>query len=256
MKFSIITPTFKRPETLARAIESVLSQAQITWEMIIINDNPEDGTAELVREFSDLRIKYFENTVNSGVNISRNVGLKNLAADSNYAIFLDDDDYLAPQALSAIDSEIHDGTCFWLVTARGTNLDNSLTKTPSGTGKYSYAWSYLISKSISGDATHCINTDLINGKIAALRFPTKIKQADEWLFYFDLGTYSKINYVQIITTLTDGYSHNGLNLRKRPLKEQLNNLFNIHAEARARNLLFNINFWIYFGMRFVRVFIK
>lgn len=256
MKFSIITPTFKRPGTLTRAVESVLSQTGIQCEVLVINDNPMDGAAKTIQDFNDSRIKYFENEVNSGVNFSRNVGLNNIAYDSDYIIFLDDDDYLAADALSILNKKLEVEPYLWLMTARGIGLERSLTKAPSGIDTFSYAWDYLITKKIKGDATHCISSDLINGNIATLRFPAKIKQAEEWLFYFELGTHSKIHYEQLMTTLTDGYSDNGLNLRKRAVKEQLGTLSKIFSEARVRNLTSKITFWIYFAMRFVRSFIK
>jgi len=256
MKFSIITPTFKRPEILGRTIESVISQSHSDWEMLVINDNPGDSSSEVIKNFNDYRIKFFENKTNSGVNFSRNYGLENVVNDSEYVIFLDDDDYLAPEALYDMAIELTKQRRIWLMTAVGNTTNSSLTISFKGTGTYSYAWDYLITKKIKGDATHCINSDLINGKQAKLRFPTKIKQAEEWLFYFELSKYSKIYYVQIVTKLINDYSKTGLNLRKRATKEQLRTLSKIFAEARSRDLLLSFHFWIYFTMRFVRSLIK
>lgn len=256
MKFSIITPTYQRPEKLRRALQSVVRQSYGEWEMIVVNDNPHDGTRDIVDSFNDSRIRFFENEINSGVNFSRNIGLNNIASDSSYVVFLDDDDYLAPKALDTMSSTLHKDPTAWLMTARGTSFDNSLTSAPRGSSEYSYAKDYLITKRIKGDATHCISTDLINGKLATLRFPTKIRQAEEWLFYFELGEYTKIKYAQIVTTLTDGYSDTGLNLRKRSIKDQLQTLPLIYKEACSRGFDLNIKFLIYFLLRFARTLIK
>lgn len=256
MKFSVITPTFKRPEKLRRALRSVILQQYVDWEMIVVNDNPNDSTREIVESFNDSRIRFFENEMNCGVNSSRNAGLNNMASDSSYVVFLDDDDHFAPEALNIMASTLQKDPTPWLMTARGTSFDNSLTSAPRGSGEYSYAKDYLITKRIKGDATHCISADLINDTVAKLRFPTKIRQAEEWLFYFELGMYSKIKYEQIVTTLTDGYSDTGLNLRKRSIKEQLQTLPLIYKEACARSFDLDIKFLTYFLLRFARALIK
>ena len=41
MKFTIITPTYNRPDELARAVESVLGQTYQDFQMVIINDSPD-----------------------------------------------------------------------------------------------------------------------------------------------------------------------------------------------------------------------
>ena len=109
MRFSIITPTYKRPEKLARALLSVQAQTYQDWELIIINDSPQDpGYAEFASHINDPRIRYKTNRLNSGVNFSRNAGLDLISADSKWVIFLDDDDYLAPDALQTFADLIDD----------------------------------------------------------------------------------------------------------------------------------------------------
>ena len=57
MRFSIITPTYKRADTLRRAISSLLSQTHTDWEMVVINDSPEDKSYEILfLFFQDERI--------------------------------------------------------------------------------------------------------------------------------------------------------------------------------------------------------
>ena len=56
---SIILATYNRAHLLPRAISSVLAQSFTNWELIIVDDNSQDGTAELVRRYAehDSRIK-------------------------------------------------------------------------------------------------------------------------------------------------------------------------------------------------------
>jgi len=55
---SIITPTFNHEQFIGACIESVLAQDYSRWEQIVIDDGSTDRTAEVVRNFSDPRIRY------------------------------------------------------------------------------------------------------------------------------------------------------------------------------------------------------
>ncbi len=255
MKFSIITPTHKRKEKLERAVASVLAQTYKDWEMIIINDSPQD---ESYREFSssinDARIHYHVNQKNSGVNISRNRGLDKLSADSKWVIFLDDDDYLAPDTLSTLSNLIHsESESKWFMTNRAYKNGTSVTRVPRDDTFYSYVWSYLILKRIKGDATHCIETKLITH--TNTRFSKYVKQGEEWFFFYQVGLYSSVYYHDHNSTITDGYDDvGGLNFRKRPFRERYESLVQLFYEGGQKKIL-KPTFMFYLIMRVVRLFI-
>jgi glycosyltransferase involved in cell wall biosynthesis len=55
---SIITPTFNHERFIGPCIESVLKQTYVNWEQIIIDDGSSDRTADVIRGYSDSRIRY------------------------------------------------------------------------------------------------------------------------------------------------------------------------------------------------------
>jgi len=101
--FSIITPTYNRATFLPKAIESVLSQKFLDWELIIVDDGSTDNTKEVVTNYSDSRIRYIyqENAERSA---ARNNGIRN--SKGNYICFLDSDDYYLPQHLMVFNDYI------------------------------------------------------------------------------------------------------------------------------------------------------
>ncbi|MBI5078303.1 MAG: glycosyltransferase family 2 protein [Candidatus Yonathbacteria bacterium] len=255
MKFSIITPTYRRRDLLERAIKSVLSQTYTDWEMIIVNDSPDDPKYQnLASSITDPRIRYYVNDINSGVNYSRNRALDNLSRDSAWVVFLDDDDYFVPDALAEFNKLI---TAFpdkkWFMTNRAYADGILETRFRRPETQYSFIWEYLILKRGKGEMTQCISTKLING----IRFSKRVKQGEEWLFYYQIELHEKMYYHNHNSTLTDGYDEvSGLNFRKRSRSEQFKTLLTLIREGNQLHLLHHPTFLIYLFMRLVRLCIK
>lgn len=255
MKFSIITPTYKRKELLERAVTSLLAQTYIDWEMIIVNDSPTDESYKgFAHSINDPRIHYHTNLANSGVNYSRNLALEKVSADSRFIIFLDDDDYFAPDTLKTFSELIllHRNTK-WFVTNRAYKNGTSLTKFPKDETYYDYAWSYLILKRCKGDATHCIETKLITHH--RIRFSKYVKQGEEWFFFYQIGLHTKMYYHDHNSTISDGYdSVSGLNFRKRTLQEKCKSLAQLFFETWTKKS-FRPSLLVYLTLRFVKLLI-
>lgn len=251
MRFSIITPTYKRPEKLARALLSVQAQTYRDWELIIINDSPDDPAyLEFASHINDPRIRYKTNRINSGVNFSRNTGLDLVSSDSKWVIFLDDDDYLAPDALTTFAELIHKHPSLsWFMTNRALKNGKPLTQVKKSDKEYSYAWHYLLARVIKGDATHCIATS----KIHKIRFSQYVKQGEEWFFFYQVGLTNRIFYHDHNSTISDGYDERGLNFRKRSRWERLETLSTLLYEGIGTRTIFHPTFLIYSAIRLVRI---
>jgi len=92
----IITPTYNRPDWLRINIHSLISQTYENWEQIIVNDHGVD-VENIIKEFNDPRIKYYQNDKNYDLAKTRNIAISKSNAD--YLILLDDDDILFNHAL-------------------------------------------------------------------------------------------------------------------------------------------------------------
>ncbi|MFZ2303170.1 MAG: glycosyltransferase family 2 protein [Minisyncoccia bacterium] len=255
MKFTIITPTYKHADKLKRAVESVLHQTYTNWELIIINDSPSDKTYKsFAYTINDPRIRYLINDTNRGVNYSRNRAMDNISPESKWIIFLDDDDYFAQDALETFRKlSIAHPLGKWFVTNRAYADGTLVTKYPKPETWYSYIKDVLILKRCKGDVTHCIKTSLL----ANIRYSKYIKQAEEWIFYYQISLKEKFYYNDHNSTITDGYDTiNGLNFRKRTRSEQLKTLFIFIYEGFKLNLIYHPTFLVYLLMRFVRLIIK
>lgn len=102
---SVVIPTYKRPDTLDRAIKSVLNQTHRLIEVIVVDDNNPDTegrrlTEAKMAEFAgESRVKYIQHEQNKNGSAARNTGVR--AAQGEYVAFLDDDDEYLPQKIAS-----------------------------------------------------------------------------------------------------------------------------------------------------------
>ena len=94
---SIIMPSYNTGKYIEESIRSVLAQTYENWELIIVDDCSTDDSDAIVEAFSDPRIRYLKNPVNSGAAVSRNWGLRE--AKGRWVAFLDSDDSWHPEKL-------------------------------------------------------------------------------------------------------------------------------------------------------------
>lgn len=93
---SVIMPAHNVAPFIVQAISSVLNQNIDTLELIVINNGSTDNTGDIVRDFSDERIRLLE-AGKLGPSGARNLGLQH--ARGQFITFLDADDIYLPETL-------------------------------------------------------------------------------------------------------------------------------------------------------------
>ncbi|MDR1544610.1 MAG: glycosyltransferase [Prevotellaceae bacterium] len=94
---SVNIPVKNGKKYLKQCIESVLNQTFSDFELLIVNDGSTDETANIVRSFSDKRIRFFENETCKGIAFTRNFAVE-LSRGKYIAVF-DCDDVMLPEKL-------------------------------------------------------------------------------------------------------------------------------------------------------------
>lgn len=94
--FSVIIPSYQRPELLQRAIKSVLSQTYSDFEVVVVLDGGDEPDIQSA-VIPDPRIKW-KNSIRRGRSAARNEGID--TATGQYLCFLDDDDTYDPTFLA------------------------------------------------------------------------------------------------------------------------------------------------------------
>lgn len=105
---TVITPLYNAQNYIAQTIESVLAQTYTYWEMIIVDNCSTDEGRNIVKSFTDNRIKLIELEYNSGGPARpRNIGIEN--AKGEYIAFLDSDDIWMAEKLQIQIDTIENG---------------------------------------------------------------------------------------------------------------------------------------------------
>lgn len=98
-KVSVLVPLYNTDENhLKEMIDSVLNQTFREFELLLLNDSPTNNRIrQVVDSYSDVRIRYLENSENLGISASRNKLLE--MARGEYLAIFDHDDICLPNRL-------------------------------------------------------------------------------------------------------------------------------------------------------------
>ncbi|GKS60282.1 hypothetical protein YTPLAS18_38090 [Nitrospira sp.] len=125
---------------LAEAIQSVLSQTFLAWELLLVDDGSTDGSTDVAKRHAvtySATIRYLDHPghANRGMSASRNLGLAH--ARGEFVLFLDADDTIVPTTLddqvTFMDAHPGVGTVYgpmrlwrsWNGSSRGGHVDGT-----------------------------------------------------------------------------------------------------------------------------------
>ncbi|TMQ72214.1 MAG: glycosyltransferase family 2 protein [Candidatus Eisenbacteria bacterium] len=93
VKVSVCIPTYRHPELVRRALDSVLAQTGVSLEIVISDDSPDDAVERVVADCGGSgRVRYFRNPSRLGSPENWNQAVRR--AEGDYVKLLHHDDYL------------------------------------------------------------------------------------------------------------------------------------------------------------------
>ncbi len=97
-KVTVIIPVYNRKKYVAESIGSILAQSFTNFELLLIDDGSTDGSVEIMRSYTDPRVRLVCNDCNLGIPKTRNKGIQ--LARGEYIAMLDSDDAALPDRLA------------------------------------------------------------------------------------------------------------------------------------------------------------
>ena len=96
-KVCVIIPTLNRPVELARAISSALNQTYHDLEVIVVADELNAATEDVLNRLANPRLRHIANPKRVGLADARNIAVR--ATSAPWVAFLDDDDEWMPDKI-------------------------------------------------------------------------------------------------------------------------------------------------------------
>jgi teichuronic acid biosynthesis glycosyltransferase TuaG len=119
---SIIIPCYNGSNYLKETLDSILSQDETRFEVIIVDDGSTDNSKVIIESFTDSRVKYFHQA-NQGVSSARNTGFFHSTA--KYIIFFDADDIMTPFFISSRLNYLEQATSLDFISGEAQKFDEN-----------------------------------------------------------------------------------------------------------------------------------
>ena len=195
---SVVIPLYNKAKFICETLDSVLQQDYSNLEILVVNDASTDDSLEVIKTYSDSRIKIINNKTNQGLSESRNIGIKN--SKGELIALLDADDTWAINYLSIINelfqkfpNQVIYGTDFLEIFSKkgAFRTQKNINKTDDNT--------FVLVKDFfeasKSQAILCPSSMVINKEIASDKmFNKAITYAEDVDFYIRYFTSNSLAY--------------------------------------------------------------
>ena len=106
MQLSIIVPVYGVANFLRKCVDSLLAQDITDYEIILVDDGSPDECPQICDEYAALHPNFIKviHQENAGLSAARNSGIS--AAQGEYVLFVDSDDYLQSNVLGTLMTQV------------------------------------------------------------------------------------------------------------------------------------------------------
>ncbi|HQX31586.1 MAG TPA: glycosyltransferase family A protein, partial [Flavobacteriales bacterium] len=94
MKVSVVVPVYNKAPFLRECFESIFAQSFTDLEVIAVDDASTDNSLDVLRSFTDPRLRVLSNPTNKGPGVTAQHAMDQ--AEGEYIIRVDADDILLP----------------------------------------------------------------------------------------------------------------------------------------------------------------
>ena len=265
---SVIVPVYNSEEYIGATLDSIINQDFRNFELIVIDDGSTDNSLEIInRKLSGTEISHkVIHQKNSGVSGARNRGID--AANGEYLVFIDADDYVSENHLSQLYNGQTDFSMIQFIKEDGDKVSSPhhfceelmscyelIRKELNMEMPFNF-WQLMYRASIVNDNNIRFNHDLVYGEdidfaLRVLLFGDSIAISNEATYHYIQHSESAINtsefrrfeVIEIFENLAEFYRSQG--------REDLADLI---ITSRIPKAIFgNMNYFFYNGYDFDEV---
>ena len=188
---SVVIPSYNSARYVGAAIESVLEQAGVPVEVLVVDDGSKDNTAEVVAAYGS-PVRYLHQA-NAGVSVARNHGIQESRA--KYVAFLDADDTWMPNKLTRQLDALERTPKARLCYAAYVRVDDQLE--PLGIQRSSRRGTALEDLLLRGNVVGSICTVIVERALLETvgGFDPALSQCADWDMWVRLARHTEFLYV-------------------------------------------------------------
>ncbi len=179
MRIAIVVPAYNVAPFIRDTIQSVIDQTHPDWSLVIVDDGSTDATTAVADSFADPRIHVIRQA-SAGVSAARNRGIR----DAGYAdayLFLDGDDWLAPDALFRLAEALEDAPWAAAVCGRYARIAAGGSTHPSAAPPHGCLLERLLVRNLFANGGHIlIRQEAVE---AAGRFREDLRYGEDWEYW-------------------------------------------------------------------------
>lgn len=192
-KVTVLMPVFNAALYLKDAIDSILKQTYVNFELILINDGSTDTTEDVILTFIDSRIFYYKNFTNLGLIKTLNLGLS--FATGKYIARMDSDDIAHENRLAIqvnyLENHLDVGVCGSFIEYFGDH---------SGYWFPPISHDGIVAGFING-STLCHPSVMLRSSVLRANnicYDENYKLAEDYYLWCDISNYTQLSNIPIV----------------------------------------------------------
>jgi glycosyltransferase involved in cell wall biosynthesis len=202
---SVLIPTRNRPGPLRAALDSVLAQTFVDYEVVVVVDGPDAATEAVLQAEPDPRVRFHTSAIASGGGAARNEAVRR--ATGYWIAFLDDDDLWMPtkleRQLRALEPERGEVVSFTRLIARAPHGSYVWPRRAPRAGEHVSEYLFARSSLFAGEGGIQTSTIVAPRRLAlAIPFDESLRrlQDTDWLLRV-IGAGARLNFCPEVLTI-------------------------------------------------------
>lgn len=212
---SIIIPIYNAEKYLKKCLDSILANQYNEWECILVDDGSKDASLSICNQYAekDSRFKVYHQE-NAGASAARNIGLNKVKGE--YITFIDADDWVSPNYLSAIEKTSSD---IILLETKHVNPLGEIIRYFSLDPQMSSSreeYVSILEEILMNPIMKMMTAKIVRRScIGNIQFDVNMKIGEDTLFWYDV--LRNCNSIQTLNGYTYFWRDNGGDVAKYPL---------------------------------------
>lgn len=222
-KVSVLLPIYKvNPQFLTDTVKSILNQTFTDFELLILDDCPNDTRENVIQQFNDPRIKYYKNEKNLGISKSRNILIE--MAQGEYLAVHDHDDISLPERFQKQVEILDKNPYIGVVSCFMEHFPHPLNVTPYEISPAEIKRKLTEESTVNHPCSMIRKSILINNDI---RYEEEYTPSEDYMLWYRLMKHTEFYIIPEILLLYNWHGDNTSNVQRKKIQSATSRILNL-----------------------------